>query len=873
MVTFKYDVSVIIPIYNAEKYLEETINSVLKQTHPLDLIEIILINDGSTDKSEEICLKYKNTNNNIAYFSKTNGGVSSARNVGLKHAKGKYIMFLDSDDYISEETVSSLYLFFEQHYHEVDLVTYRILNLTEKKIYNHVRLKYFSKSEDKIFDLDDEIFPLQTNINIIIKNKLKSPKLFDEKFNQIEDQKFITEILMEKKKLGFCYKPVYYYRKDSLGISTLQANPYYAFETYIGMFEEFIIKYSENSVVNKYIQALILYNFAWKIKQRVFYPEHYEENEYKKSVKRVEEIIKKINSEMIVTSPFIDPFHKSYFLFLNKKNLKLLTDIDGLKLLNTNGETVLEEKQIEIVFTKFRVRGNQIDINAFLKSKIFHYVKPKLYVQNDKKIKEIKLKLSNHSNYKSRIKTNIFYSFDIKIPLDVFDEYNFVVKINKKISPVRFIHLFNSVFFKKTNKNIIIQNRKISLDCTKIKISKPSFVDKSFIKIKSNAKYLCENYKISLYRIINFFYPKKKIVWLYSDRKGVIDNAFYQFKNDFSNKDNIIKYYVVDGDITDFKNKFTVEELKFVVNFKSLKHKMLFLNSSKILTSFSEVSAFCPFGKGLRWYLDIVNFELIYLQHGILHAHLPWLYSKEKSYIDKFVVSSNFEKNNLINNYNYNKQDLILSGMPRLDVIETKKDKKNKILLALSWRSNLIGPLKNNDRELKTEDFLKSKYYKELNNVLKNKQLNELLKKYNIYLDVISHPIFKPYDYLFDFSNKQSHIKNIKEAHPGDYKLLITDYSSIVFDYVYNNCSIMYFVPDYELFRAGVSHNYNKLDLPLEEGFGPLCLDVKSLINEIEKYLKNNYMLDKTYVEKSENFFITKTNHRQKLYEYLKKDN
>lgn len=100
-------VSVIITVYNVERYLEECIKSVLNQT--LDNIEIIAVNDGSTDRSLGILEKYKKEHNNITIINQVNKGVSAARNTGLKHARGKYIYFLDSDDCIDSKLTEICY--------------------------------------------------------------------------------------------------------------------------------------------------------------------------------------------------------------------------------------------------------------------------------------------------------------------------------------------------------------------------------------------------------------------------------------------------------------------------------------------------------------------------------------------------------------------------------------------------------------------------------------------------------------------------------------------------------------------------------------------------------------------------------------------
>lgn len=100
-------ISVIVPVYNVEKYVEECLASVINQTY--ENLEILVIDDGSTDKSYDVCLKIAKTDSRIKLFHVENNGVSSARNLGIKYASGKYLVFLDSDDYIEPECYENLY--------------------------------------------------------------------------------------------------------------------------------------------------------------------------------------------------------------------------------------------------------------------------------------------------------------------------------------------------------------------------------------------------------------------------------------------------------------------------------------------------------------------------------------------------------------------------------------------------------------------------------------------------------------------------------------------------------------------------------------------------------------------------------------------
>ena len=104
MESYTPKISVIVPVYNVEKYLSRCIDSILAQT--FTDFELLLIDDGSKDKSGEICDEYANKDNHVKVFHKENGGVSSARNLGLDNAQGEWITFVDSDDFVNSDWLS-----------------------------------------------------------------------------------------------------------------------------------------------------------------------------------------------------------------------------------------------------------------------------------------------------------------------------------------------------------------------------------------------------------------------------------------------------------------------------------------------------------------------------------------------------------------------------------------------------------------------------------------------------------------------------------------------------------------------------------------------------------------------------------------------
>ena len=215
-------VSIIVPIYNTEKYLQKCIESICNQT--LRDIEIILVNDGSTDGSSEICEKYKLQDNRIIVIHKENNGLSSARNTGLDIAKGEYIGFVDSDDFIDKDMYKILYELCTNYDCEIASSIY-----TTIKDFNDIDV---IRSENiSIYDNKEAVKKLYTE-NIFgysVCNKLFKRQLFEgEKFpigRIYEDASLIYKIFAKSKQIIFIDRVLYYYiyRENSITTSKVTA--------------------------------------------------------------------------------------------------------------------------------------------------------------------------------------------------------------------------------------------------------------------------------------------------------------------------------------------------------------------------------------------------------------------------------------------------------------------------------------------------------------------------------------------------------------------------------------------------------------------------------------------------------------------------
>lgn len=188
-------ISIIVPVYNAEKYLENSIQSVLKQD--FSDWELLLIDDGSVDSSPAICDTFVALDNRIKVIHKENQGVSVARNTGLANAKGEYIAFMDADDEMKVDMLSSLYFYAEKY--DADMVSCSSGYVVDGKI---VR-EEFGTNELKIYEQDEALksFLVGKSFNIGVWTKLFKKSLIndvyfleDKKIN--EDKYFIFEALL-----------------------------------------------------------------------------------------------------------------------------------------------------------------------------------------------------------------------------------------------------------------------------------------------------------------------------------------------------------------------------------------------------------------------------------------------------------------------------------------------------------------------------------------------------------------------------------------------------------------------------------------------------------------------------------------------------
>lgn len=213
-------VSIIVPVYNVEKYLKKCLDSIIKQTY--ENLEIILVDDGSTDSSGIICDEYALKDDRIKVIHKKNGGLSDARNVGIDNANGSYLCCIDSDDYVDEEMIQRLYNsviangadmsicnFLEVDDNGIVLPKEQSGIMGDGVLYKN---EFYSPSNIKYF-----------TVFTVAWNKLYKREIFDDiryPYGKIHEDEFVVHKIFDKCNVISCVeKPMYYYLQRSNSIA------------------------------------------------------------------------------------------------------------------------------------------------------------------------------------------------------------------------------------------------------------------------------------------------------------------------------------------------------------------------------------------------------------------------------------------------------------------------------------------------------------------------------------------------------------------------------------------------------------------------------------------------------------------------------
>lgn len=882
---YKFKFSIIMSVYNVQEFIDEAVESVINQDIGFEKnVQIIMVDDGSTDDSGAICDKYaKMYPNNIKVIHKENGGISTARNVGLQHIEGEFVNFMDPDDLLTSNTLSSVYSFFYDHYDEINMVAIPLCYFDAKTGEHPTNKGKFNKG-NRIINLKETPTLIHNSAaSAFFKYSVAKNMHYAEDLCAMEDAKAIIEVLLLNSRYGAVSDCKYMYRQRSVGSVSLS----HGAQTRKNWYTDFINKFSLSVIdyclekikyIPKFVQAVLLYDLHWKIEQE-FVPEgvltDQELIEYRNTLYSV---FQYIDDDMIMDSKWYYYEHKALILYKKyqhelsvektSNDIKLSIRNHNLRSVSSMCVTKIEQLKIEnnclifdantyilpYIYEKFENIQPVLKINDTYVNCEFYDRKRTKHVAGEEIYKNIA--------FKSTINLN---EIDITpegcvIEIGLFMDDMFVKVKNFKFSD------FSAISNHYKNQYCVCENYILSMKMANVfiqpfskKLQKQK--EKAFQKELWKSNQLGERKAVVVRKLYHFLKKfKRKKIYLITDRINKADDngeAMFEFynKNKKFVKENKIKhYFVIDKKSEDYKNL----KKNRVVQVYSMKHKILHLLADNVLSSHADNFVNKPMYETFECYRDcVVNQNFIFLQHGVTQNDISGWLNKYNKNIKGFVTTAKPETKSLLTyDYYYTEKEVWEKGFARFDRLY--KDEKRYITLMPTWRKYLM-----NGCDEKTgvwrmkQEFTSSEYYQFYNGLINNEKLLKACEENNYTLCFMPHPNIIPHVEVF---NKHPQVKffGLKDKYRDIYAqsdLIISDYSSAIFDFSYLRKPVIYSQFDYESFFGG-NHvvipgyfNYER------DGFGEVTKTLEETVDLLIDYMKNDCKLKDKYRERIDNFF------------------
>lgn len=764
-------VTVITAVYNGEKHLHDYFKSLLIDNQKYQRhIQIVIVDDGSIDMTKPIIEEWMNKfPQNIIYIYQKNSGQAAARQMGLASATGKWVTFIDADDFIADNYFSEVFKAIRYAGDKHVFVCKSVYYYEESDNVNDshpLTYRYNFPYKYKKVDLLSCPRDFQLAINCVFIKRLdlvKSEVKMRDIKPQFEDAVFLFEYMLMKNnyKLVLIKSTNYFYRKRADLTSTLDSSKFNTIrytqllsDGYHGILEAYN---NHLGYVPTFIQNAVIYDLSWNIKDL--------EN-YKIYLRPEERLQREVNMKSIFSLIEFVNVQKSwnylwklyqiginYNYYLGKETVK-----SGVYYFYEDEEEITFELISYIDCWKIELLGEIHNLDFFQVRKF------------EEKINGKKLGL--------RHLVKIPKQFPSQVPTVKFlfqDELVGISNWNKNFLPKKFTPESILVFYDRMNK--ADDNAEVLYEW--FENNRPDYCNKYFAIQKSSKDY--ERLKNKGFNVID--YDSSDFIKLYKKADFILSSGF-------------------DRRIENIQN--------------------------------------------LRYPKFESRAKFIFLQHGIITDDLSHWFALKR--YDKIVISTDFERENLLNKYMVFPKQLMQTGLARYDRLEDSKE--NIILVAPTWREQY--------KNFTLEQFEKTSYYNIIQSILTSSNTAKIMEKYDLRVHLLLHPEFHKYGTLFNtFCNERIILLDSLSVRYRDQiskaSILISDYSSVTLDFAYLKKPVIYFQHNpADFFKQ---HLYtSELDY-INEGLGSVVNDEIKLYEEVQKILSNNYVLEKKYLDRIESFY------------------
>ena len=360
-------------------------------------------------------------------------------------------------------------------------------------------------------------------------------------------------------------------------------------------------------------------------------------------------------------------------------------------------------------------------------------------------------------------------------------------------------------------------------------------------------------------RFLSFLLYRNKRIWIIGERgDDARDNGYHMFKYMCKNHPEIETWFLIREDSPDYKK---VSCLGKTTPFNSFRHWLLYFSAECIMSCYDR-NYYTP---NHNWHFQMFaekrsRAKIVFLQHGVIKDDLR-MYHKDKTGFDIFICGAKPEYDYVSTVYGYDNHEVRYTGLARYDALH-EYSVKRQVLIMPTWRNWLP--------DLPDESFIKENYYMAWYSLICDSRIKTLSEKYHVEFIFYPHYLMQKYLHLFRTENNGILLADIKkydiQALLKESMLLITDYSSVMFDFAYMKKPVVYYQFDSDdVFKRHYHKGYFDY---VRDGFGKVCMDKNAVLKETENVLENNGCLDDLYGSRIARFFpLHDTDNCERIYQ------
>ena len=867
-------------VYNTELYLAEAVDSVLAQDQGIGRVQLILVDDGSSDGSPAICDDYAaRFPENILVIHKENGGVSSARNAGLEAAAAPIVNFMDSDDKFAPNVVREVLDFIARDAEEqADVYSIPLYFFDGREGQHQLNRKFSGGS--RIIDLkkEPEMIQLHSNSAFIRKSVLDEMNIrFDTRLKFAEDARLIQEILIRKMKLGVVASCRYLYRIRSAGPRSAIQTAYESKAWWRPHLEYFLTATAERcrellGYIPAFIQYTICYDLQWRVKREEFNHQALSPEDIAVYKQELRQIMRCVDDEIIFAQRHIGPDRKYYMLKLKYGEPAAIgidadsqeftadfsregppvklgpaetsvrradirdgslilegwvsgfgDDAKALRIIAESGEEVSSETVW--LDPPRKVTG----LDDFILYKQYYRVR----IRPGSSVKDCRLRFSVLYPFGKIAVKKINYeeqSVIRDVPWNFYCGDGWMVRGNSE-----------EIFLRKVSKPETFLNE---LRCQLTLCG----ADLPYARKAALSRALCQAAKIF----------KRGQVWLISDEKdraGGNGEALFRYLSEKGGRE-IRAYFALRKNSPDFGR---MRQFGKVLDPDSKSFKLIYMLADRIISSSADEFITNPFYRADPCYCDIHrNKSFVYLGSGVLTEDL----SDRLGYIGKhfrgFVTGGIPEYESVLKNegYHYTENEVWLTGMPRYDLLY--RNSGRKITVIPERRDSLFAAVQDPESApVLLPEFEESAFFLFYSGLLNNERLLGKAEELGYSLQVMTPPDMAEVMRAMRLSEKVRILpeETLYRDIFAESDLILTDHSPAAFDFAYLRQPVIYAPFDTEEFRRGRGLRKPGRFDPARDGFGETVYDAGAAAEVMIEAMENGCQAKPEYAERADRFF------------------